>query len=348
MPVWYNVGMKKRCSKDVQEAQRIKAVKAIRQGKMTPGQSAEVFGVHRSAIYKWMQRYRMGGLAGMRAKQRGRKPGKALTGLQSAQIVRQIDTRHPDELRLPFALWTREAVKQLIKRRFGLRLSVWTAGRYLKSWGFTPQKPLRRAYERDPKAVKRWLEQKYPAIRRKAKAVGATIMWGDESGIRSDHQVGRSYGRKGTTPVIPGTGKRFKTNMISAISNRGDMRFMTYRVKFTAKVFIAFLKRLRKSQPRPICLIVDNHPVHVSGAVTQWVKRRRNQIELFFLPAYCPDLNSDEFVNNDVKSNAVGRKRPHTLDEMERNVRGYLRAKQRSPEAVKRYFMDEKVRYAAV
>lgn len=333
-------------SPKAQEALRIKAVKAIRRG-MKQTEAARVFGVRRSAVGNWMQRYRAGGLKALRAQKRGRRPGKALTGPQASVIVRQIAARNPEQLRLPFALWTREAVKEHIRRSCDVRLSVWTVGRYLKGWGFTPQKPLRRAYERDPKAVKRWLEHKYPAIRRQAKKAGAAILWGDETGFRSDHQTGRSYGRRGATPVIPGTGKRFKSNMISAVSNRGDLRFMTYRAKFTSRVFIDFLRRLIKDQDRPIYLIVDNHPVHVSYAVRQWVESRE-KINLFFLPAYSPELNPDEYVNNDVKSNALGRRRPHTLGEMERNVRSYLRSKQRSPESVRRYFLAESVRYAAV
>ncbi|MFQ5757135.1 MAG: IS630 family transposase [Acidiferrobacterales bacterium] len=197
---------------------------------------------------------------------------------QAATIVRLLTERCPDQLKLPFALWTREAVRDLIAHRFGLRLSVWTVGRYLKRWGFTPQKPLRRAYEQDPEAVRRWLTEEYPAIRARAQREGATIFWGDETGMRSDHQAGRSWGRRGQTPVIPETGKRFRCHRISAITNRGQLVFMVFERTFTAAVFVGFLRRLLRQAGRKVFLIVDEHPVHVSAATQRWVaqhSRRR-------------------------------------------------------------------------
>jgi transposase len=261
--------------------------------------------------------------------------------------VRLITDRCPDQLKLPFALWTREAVRDLIVRRFGIRLSVWTVGRYLNRWGFTPQKPLRRAYERDPQAVQHWLTQEYPAIRTYARRQGATIYWGDEMGMRSDHQAGTSYGRRGETPVIPGTGQRFRCNLISAITNRGKLAFMVFDEKFTAFIFILFLKRLIRHAGRKVFLIVDEHPVHVSGRVKRWLARHRRQICLFFLPGYSPDLNPDELLNQDVKSNAVGRRRPRNKREMVGNVRSYLWSTQHRPRKVRAYFQHPKVLYAA-
>lgn len=253
----------------------------------------------------------------------------------------------PDQLELPFALWTREAVRDLIANRFGMRLSIWTVGRYLKRWGFTPQKPMRRAYERDSEAVRCWLKKKYPAIRTCARRERATIYWGDEMGMRSDHQAGTSYGRRGKTPVIPGTGKRFRCNMISAITNRGKLAFMVFDKTFKQEVFLAFLRRLVRHANRKVFLIIDSHPVHMGARVKRWVRRHRKKIRLFFLPGYSPDLNPDEFLNQDVKTNAVGRKRPRNKAEMVGNVRSYLWSTQRQPKKVRAYFHDSQVRYAA-
>jgi len=262
-------------------------------------------------------------------------------------VVRLIEDRCPDQLRLPFALWTREAVQQLIARRFGIRVSVWTVGRYLARWGLTPQKPLRRAYERDPAAVKRWLQEAYPAIRTRAKREKAGIWWSDEMGMRSDHHAGRSYGRRGRTPVIPGTGRRFGCNMISAITNRGHLAFMVFKARFTADVCLRFLKRLVRHAKRKVFLIWDGHPVHRSRAVRRWVDANRTRIAMFTLPGYSPELNPDELLNQDVKTNAVGRQRPADQLTLIGNVRSYLRSTQRRPDIVRNYFQEESVRYAA-
>jgi len=242
---------------------------------------------------------------------------------------------------MPFALWTREAVRQLIERKFGLKLSVWTVGRYLRRWGFTPQKPLKRAYEQNPEEVKRWLEEEYPRIKRRVREEGAEIYWGDEMGIRSDHQAGRSWAPKGETPVVEVSGKRFRFNMISAISNRGKLKFMIFGERFNAEIFIEFLRRLiRSNEKRKIFLIVDNHRVHHGKRVREWVERHREEIELFYLPRYSPELNPDEYLNQDVKSNAVGRSRFRSKEELIGNVRSYLRSTQRQPEIVRSYFLD--------
>ena len=254
--------------------------------------------------------------------------------------------RCPDQLTLPFALWTREAVAQLIERRFGVRLSIWTVGRLLARWGLTAQKPVRRAWEQDPEEVEHWLKVEYPRVRREAKAEKAEIHWGDEMGLRSDHQAGTSYGRRGCTPVVPGTGQRWRCNMISSITGRGRLSFMVFKQRFTAKVFIDFMRRLVRTVGCKVCLIVDGHPVHKSAAAARWLERHAGQIRLVLLPAYSPDLNPDEFLNNDVKANAVGRRRAGNREDMIADVRGYLRSTQKQPEIVRNYFRAPPVRYA--
>jgi transposase len=335
-------------SPDAQEVIRRQAVQMVQEGK-SQTETALQLGISRQAVNGWMKTFESKGASGLKAKTRGRPKGKGrLQPWQAGKIVQAIEGRCPDQLQLPFFLWTRQAVAELIMRRYGIKLSVWTVGRLLHHWGFTPQKPVRRAYEQDPEAVRRWLEEEYPAIVKLGKGLKAMILWGDEMGVRSDHQAGTTYGRRGHTPVIPGTGKRFRCNMISAISNRGKMAFMIFRGRFNGKVFIQFLRRLVRQVPGGIILIVDSLPAHKESRVQAWLERNKKRIRMFFLPTYSPELNPDEMLNQDVKANAVGRKRPHTEKEMMRNLRGYLWARQRRPEDVKRYFHRETVRYASL
>ena len=330
-----------------QEDLRRRVMAAVRGG-MGATQAARTFQVARQSVHNWINAVEGGGAAALRARTRGPKPGaRLLAPHQAATVVRMITASCPDQLRLPFALWTRQAVIVLAQRRFGVSLSLSTVGRYLRGWGLTPQKPLRRAYERDPAAVEKWLKQEYPAIAARAKAEKAEIHWGDEMGLRSDHQTGTSYSRRGATPVIPGTGQRFGCNMISTVTNRGTLAFMVFTERFTAGVCLRFLKRLTRHAGRRVFLILDRHPVHQSAAVRRWVAGHADRLALFFLPAYSPDLNPDEFLNQDVKSNALGRRRPEHRAEMASDVRAYLRSTQRQPEIVKRYFHAESVCYAA-
>jgi transposase len=238
-------------------------------------------------------------------------------------------------------------VVDLIERRFGVRVSRWTAGRYLKGWGFTPQKPVRRAWEQNKAGVRRWLKEEYPQIRRQAKSEGALLYWADEMGLRSDHSAGRSFSPKGQTPVITGTGQRFRCNMISAITNQGNLSFMVFKESFTVAVFLRFLRRLIRQSKRKVYLIVDGHPVHRANLVRAWLEKHSDQITMFRLPSYSPELNPDEMLNQDVKSNALGRQRPAALQELMQRVRRYLRSRQRQPRIVQRYFWERHVRYAA-
>jgi transposase len=331
-----------------QEDLRRRVVAAV-QGGMGKTEAARTFGVTRQSIHNWLAAIEdAGGVRALKARKRGPKPGtRMLRPHQAASIVRSITASCPDQLRLPFALWTRDAVVELAKRRFGVTLSLSTIGRYLRSWGLTPQKPMRRAIERDPVAVKQWIDEHYPAIARRAKKEKAEIHWGDEMGLRSDHQTGTSYSKRGVTPVIPGTGQRFGCNMISTVTNRGTMAFMVFTERFTASVCLRFLKRLVRHAKSKVFLILDGHPVHRSAAVRSWIDTNADKIELFLLPAYSPDLNPDELLNNDVKANALGRRRPSDRREMIADLRAYLRSTQRQPKIVARYFHADSVRYAA-
>jgi transposase len=326
---------------------RKKAIRSVLNG-VKQVEVARIFGVTRQAVGKWVKAYREGGERALRERRRGRPKGGSLVPWQAAQIAKTVIDRPPEQLKLPFYLWTREAVGQLIEKRFGIRISVWTVGRYLSRWNFTPQKPIRRAFERDPEAVRQWLEKDYPAIRGQAKSEKATIFWGDEMGLRSDHCAGRSYGKKGKTPVIPGTGKRFRCNMISAITNKGRLNFRIFRQRFSSEVFIEFMRRLIKQSEQKVFLIVDGHPVHRSKEVYEWISAHSERIGLFFFPGYSLELNPDELLNQDAKTNAVGRKRPHNVIEMITNLRSFLWSRQRTPHIVRNYFYAESVQYAAL
>ncbi len=325
---------------------RERVVRAVTAG-MSITEAARVFGVSRQSVHVWMRRWRRGGARALRSRPRGRPARIQLAPHQAATTVRLIRDRCPDQVKLPFALWTREAVRDLIAQRWGVTLSVWTVGRYLRRWGFSPQTPLRRAYERDPEAVQRWLEEEYPRIREEARRAHATIVWGEETGMRSDHQTGRSGERRGRTPVIPGTGRRCGCTLISAITNREQLAFMVVTQRFTAPVFLTFLRRLLRHARRTVFLIVDEHPVHRSAQVTHWVDRHSEQIRLFSLPGYSPDLNPDELLTHDVTTHAGGRRRPRHQGEMVDAVRRYLWSTQRTPHKVQRSFSHPRVRYAA-
>jgi transposase len=335
-------------SPEAQEALRRRAVQMVLEQREPIGRTARLLGVSRMAVSTWVKAVRAGGAAALAAQPRGRKPGHTkLTRRQVRQVLGWVRDRCPDQLKLPFYLWTQEAVRGLIARRLGLTVSRSTAGRLLRAHGFSAQKPVRRSFEQNPEAVQKWLEEDYPAIKAQAKAERAVILWGDETGMRSDHQTGTSYAPVGRTPVIPGTGRRFGCNMISALSNRGQLQFMIFKGKFHAPVCLKFLRRLLKNNVRKVYLIWDGHPVHRSAKVGRFVAEQVAKLRVFPLPAYSPELNPDELVNQDVKSNAVGRKRPRTQRQMIGQIRTHMQDRQNDPALVRRYFREESVRYAA-
>lgn len=330
-----------------QEDLRRKAMNAVTDHKKQV-EVAKILGVTRQSVGRWVRDFREGGQKALKARKKGRPKGGMLLPWQAAQIAKAVVNHHPEQLRLPFCLWTREAVAELIEQRFDLVPSVWTVGRYLARWGFTSQKPVRRAYEQNPEAVKQWLHKDYPAIQKQAKKEKGLIYWGDEMGLRSDHTVGRSYGRCGETPVIPGTGKRFGCNMISAVTNRGQLNFMVFKCRFETDIFLGFLKRLIRQAERKVFLIIDSHPVHHAIKAKNWIQKHADRISLFFLPGYSPELNPDEMLNHDVKSNAMGRRRPKNQQELVANTRSYLWSRQRQPHVVRSYFHEKHVCYAAM
>jgi transposase len=332
-----------------QEELRRAAVALVEDGE-SQAKAARLLGVSRQSVNGWVATYESEGAVALQARRRGRRPREqmVLSDRQQNTICRLIREKNPDQLRLPGFLWTREAVTELIERRYGERLALTTVGNYLRRWGFSPQKPVRRAFEQDPAAVTLWTTVLYPKIAARAKREGALILWADEMGLRSDHATGRSYSPVGTTPVIKGTGQRFSANVISALSNRSQLYFMVFSGRMIAPLFLSFLKRLvKQAQGRKIHLIVDGHPTHKARVVKAFLSEHRQHLELHFLPPYSPELNPDELLNNDVKSNALGRRRPRSRDEMIADTRSHLCRRQKQPQVVSNFFNEEHVRYAA-
>ena len=274
--------LKPRGSKDSQETKRLLVVSYLKSKKGTHQEAADIFELSKSAVDKIWTRYCQKGSKGMVSKKRGVQGGKKINGKQSAEIRMLIKDKLPDQLKLSYGLWTREAVQQLILDRFGIELSRWQVGRYLKSWGYTPQKPISKAFEQKPEKVKEWLETEYPAIKKRAAKEDAVIYFADETGMRSDHQAGKSYAPKGQTPVIKRTGQRFSLNMISAISNRGHLQFMILDGRFNGEVFKTFLQQMIKYSRKKIYLVIDGHPAHKTKMLNDWLEENETRIEVFF------------------------------------------------------------------
>jgi len=331
-----------------QEELRRRAVRLVGDGR-SQVEVAGLLGITRQAVGNWMRAHRRGGDQALGARRRGRRGGHTkLTGSQQQKIAGLICGKNPDQLKLPGFLWTRALVRDLIRQQFQIEVGEDTAGRYLRAWGFSPQKPMRRAYEQSDEAVRRWLQERYPEIERHARRDRAEILWADEMGLRSDHQAGRTWAPVGQTPVTKATGKRFKTNMIAAVSNTGTLRFRVFEERFTGPLFLDFLKRLIKdAKGRKIMLIVDGHPAHRARIVRDFVAAHPELIELHFLPGYAPELNPAEILNCDIKANALGRRRPLNVTQLNADVRRYLRARQRRPWQVAKYFHERHVTYAA-
>ncbi len=331
-----------------QEVIRIRAVEAALKG-MSRAKVAETFKVAPGTISKWKGQYERGGWERLKARPRGhaigvgRKISPEIESKMRAWVVGSC----PDQLRLPFALWTRQAVADLLFDRFGISMPLRSVGRYLSRWGMTPQVPVRRAYERNPTAVKNWLETEFPGIQERAKKEKAQILWGDEMGLRSEHQTGTSFAPKGKTPVVQGSGKRFGLNMLSVIARTGFMSFLIYAKNLTSEVFIDFLGRLISRAGRKIFLIVDSHPCHRSGQTRDWVAAHSGKIELFFLPGYSPDLNPDEYLNHDVKANVFRSGKPRNQRQMTAKLYRYLANLQRKKAKVRSFFQAKTVLYAA-
>jgi transposase len=333
---------------EIQQHLRQQVIRLRKSGK-TYKEISEVVGVHPTNACKLYKAYEANGAKALQSRKRGRKVGscRTLTQEQEKRLQRAITDKTPDQLKFPFALWTRRAVQELVYQLFEIKMPIRTVGQYLSRWGFTPQKPLRRAYEQNPVAVQKWLDEQYQSIVKNAKQQDAEIYWGDETGLRSDCQHGRGYAPCGKTPVINLCAKRHSINLISAITNQGTVRFMVYQSTMNSQTLINFLKRLIKDANRKIFLILDNLRVHHSKPVKEWVQQHSGQIELFFLPSYSPELNPDEYLNCDLKDGVHSTASARTQTQLKNKTISHLRMLQKRPQRVRKYFEHEKIAYAA-
>lgn len=327
---------------------RKRAIKLLKIGK-SQREVSRLLDVHHNTVCIWRKKYEQGGISKVMALKRGvtSEQKKLLSTEQEKVIQHMISDKMPDQLKLPYALWTRKAVKELIERQYGVKLAVRTMGDYLSRWGFTPQKPIKRAYEQSPAQVKQWLDHTYPAIKEKADAEKAEIHWCDETGVRNDCQHGRSYALKGKTPVKRSMAKRFSTNMVSTVTNQGKVRFMTYQGTMNSQMFIKFLKRLISDSPKKVYLILDNLKVHHSSPVKQWVEEHKEELELHYLPSYSPERNPDEYLNCDLKQALSSKPSPRDVGQLKKHVRSHMKLLQRSPDRIMKYFKHENIKYAA-
>jgi transposase len=307
-------------------------------------------GLRKATVNAWVSRYKETGKAGLKDKKTGRPLGygKTLTEAQEKRIQKDIVDRTPDQMKLNFALWNARAVGELIYQLFMIRMPVRTVRNYLLRWGFTPQRPVKRAYERQDKKVQQWLQEDYPLIVERARKEKAEISWGDETGVSSDEHYARGYAPKGKTPILViSRSKRVRVNLISTVTNQGELRFMAYKGSMTAQVMIRFMKQLITHAKRKVFLILDNLRVHHSKLVKEWVAGNADMIELFYLPSYSPELNPDEYFNCDLKAELNKRAPTRNEKQMTRKVRSVLYSLQKQPARIKSYFQHQNIAYAA-
>lgn len=325
------------------EALRLRAVGQVAAG-ADPREVSRALGLHEHTVYGWLARQRQGGRDALLAKPIPGRPPK-LTGVQTEQVVTWVVGSDPRQLRFEFALWTRQMVRELIAREFGVEMSDSAVGRMLHRLGLSPQRPLWRAWQADAEKVAAWKQTEYPAIAAEAKKVGGTVYFADEAGLRSDHHSGTTWGQVGHTPVVKTTGARHRLNMISAVTAKGLLRFSTFTGGFNAGKFIEFCRKLLHDTDGPVYLIVDGHPAHRAKKVTAFVASTRGRLQLFTLPGYSPQLNPDEWVWRNVKSHRVGRAGITGPDQFRSLATGALRRLQRMPHLVRGFFRDPDLAY---
>jgi len=335
-------------SNDILDALRLRAVHARQLGYAIVDIAA-ILGIRAETVSRWCSRHDQGGEDGLPGDRTGRPVGvgRLLTPEQEELIQEHIDTKSPAELGIRSALWTRAAVQDLIKAQTGQWLPIRTVGEYLGRWGYTPQKPVRKAYKQDPQAVTEWLEKTYPEIEKRAAAEGAEIHWGDEMGVRSTCQHSRGYARPQQTPELAVSGSRFSVNMISTVTNQGKVRWMIYEGKMNAALFIVFLTRLIAGASKKVFLIVDNLSVHEAAAVEEWLADKKDEIEVFYLPKYTPERNPDEYLNCDVKTNINTDGLPKDRAELKGKLKRFMQKLNKLPGRVASYFKSKFLGYAA-
>lgn len=338
----------RKLSPDAQHERRKQVLRLHKRG-LRRSEIARLTGLSHTAVSAIVKRFEAHGTEALKPRRRGRRSGerRRLDAGQEARIRRLVCDQRPEQLKLDFALWSRAAVGLLVEQEFGLKLPVRTVGEYLKRWGFTPQKPVKRAYEQSPEAVRKWLDEDYPGIARRAKAEGGEIHWGDETALANTDVRGRGYAPKGETPVAYAPAKREKLSMISTVTNQGKARWMVVDGNFDAARLIEFLEALVEDAGRKVFLILDNLRVHHSKPVKEWLSGREGQIEVFYLPSYSPELNPDERLNADLKHGIGSRVAVRSKDKLRAAANDHMTMLGNSPERVRKYFEDPRVKYAA-
>ena len=325
-----------------------KQIIRLRKTGMTNKAAAEAVGICETYASTLWQTYQRGGMKALEPNVRGRRYGekRRLTTEQEAAIQKILVDKTPDQLKFPFALWTRDAIRLLLYRQFRIDLPLRTITDYLKRWGFTPQRPVKRAYEQNPAKVAHWLDTEYPQIAACAKQEKAEIHWGDETGIQNDAYNAKGFSPKGKAPVIRLNAKKTSINMISAITNRGKVRFMLYREKMTGSLLITFMARLVKDTERKVFLILDNLKVHHSKKVSAWLEVNQQKIMVFYLPPYAPEHNPDEYLNGDLKQCIRSGLPARSQNDLTRKTHSFMKTIQKNTQHVKNYFKHPKVTYA--
>ena len=301
---------------------------------------AEMTGLTTRTVYETIRAYKKGGMKALKPKIRGRKSGqnRKLTPEQETAIIKLITEKDPDQLKMKCCLWTRDAVRELIKRQFDIDMSLRTVGLYLQRWGFTVQRPARQAIEQKPEAVQRWLKEEYPAIHTAAKAENAEIFWGDETAVQNVANYARGYAPKGQTPVLKVKAKKMHINMVSAISNQGKVHFMFSRESINQQKVIEFLEKLLKDVHRKVYMVLDNLKVHHGKIVAEWLEANKDRIRLFFLPSYSPEYNPDEYLNNDLKQTIGSQHQANTEADLQLRANAFMESLSSDPEHVQSYF----------
>jgi transposase len=325
------------------EVLRKRAVDRITAG-ASVAEVAETLGLHRGSVHRWVARHQQGGPEALAAKPVPGRPA-TLTDQQLAQLAKIVVGKDPRQLQFDFGLWTRDMIGAIVEREFEVRLHRTTIGRILHKLGFSPQRPLRRAFQQDPAAVRTWKTQTFPTIRARARKAGATIYFADEAGVRSDYHSGTTWAPRGKTPIVRTTGARHRLNMLSAITTTGTLRFMIRQGSVGAKVFIEFCKRLLADTDGPVYLIVDGHPAHRAKATTKFVTSTEGRLELFFLPGYSPELNPDEWVWKNIKHDQVGKTSITTSADFNAVVSSALHRLQKQVNKIRGFFADPNLAY---
>ena len=339
----------RRLSAGEQHERRRQVIRAHKRGR-TRSQIAVEVGLSYTAVSKTIARYEELGIAALAPRARGRRSGedRVLTPAQEEALQRTICDKRPEQLKMDFALWSRAAVMQLIEREFGIKLHVRSVGKYLARWGFTPQKPIKRAYEQSPAAVQDWLDNRYPDIAQRARQEGAEVHWGDETALVNTDVRGRSFAPKGKTPVAMAVGgTRQKLSMIASVTNQGKARWMIIDGAFNHEKLIEFFESLVKDAGKKIFLILDNLGVHHCKPVKAWLAENKDKMEVFYLPSYSPELNPEERLNADLKHVIRAKVPVRTKPKLLAAAVDHMNTIANSPERVKAYFRDAFVKYAA-